>query len=116
MLCSVAKHLGSDDSTQEVGRTTRLRLVFASTLLSCYRRFLGALQQNRGQSRLLNLFVNQICKRITGGGGGFYLYRNNTLKNITVSTLLSHLIVSLCNSNFYMFKQEYYVIRIFVVL
>ena len=42
MLCTVVKHLRSGDSTQEVG-----------TLLSCYRRFLRALQQNRARSRPL---------------------------------------------------------------
>ena len=58
MLCSVVKHLGSGDSTQEVERNTRLRLVFPPTLLSCYRRFLSAcFQQNRAQSRFL-FFVN----------------------------------------------------------
>ena len=57
MFCSDVKHLGSGDSTQEVERNTRLRLVFLPTLLSCYRRFLGDLQQNRAQSRLLYLLI-----------------------------------------------------------
>ena len=35
VLCSAVKHLGSGWSTQEVGRNTRLRLVFSPTLLSC---------------------------------------------------------------------------------
>ena len=48
-LCSVVKHLGSGDSTQEVGRNTRLRLVFLPTFFSCYRHFLRALQRNRAQ-------------------------------------------------------------------
>ena len=37
--------------TQEVGRNTRLRLVFLPTLLSCSSCFLRALQQNRAQSK-----------------------------------------------------------------
>ena len=45
-------------STQEVGRNTRLRLVFPPTLLSCSCRFLRALQQNRAQSRLLYLLID----------------------------------------------------------
>ena len=40
---------------EEVGRNTRLRLVFLPTLLSCSNRFLRALQRNRAQSRLLYL-------------------------------------------------------------
>ena len=59
MLYSVVKHLGSGKSTQEVGRNTRLRLVFTPTLLSCSSRFLRALQQNRAQSRLLYLLNNK---------------------------------------------------------
>ena len=55
MLCSVVKHLGSSKSTQEVGRNTRLRLMFPPTLLSCSNRFLRAPQQNRAQPRLLYL-------------------------------------------------------------
>ena len=55
VLCSVVKRTGSGDSTQEVGRNTRLLLVFSPTLLSWYRRFLRALKQNRAQSRLLCL-------------------------------------------------------------
>ena len=39
----------------EVGRNTRLRLVFPPTLLSCSSHLLSALQQNRAQSRLLYL-------------------------------------------------------------
>ena len=35
MLCSVVKHLESGDSTQEVGRNTRLGLVF-SPLPACF--------------------------------------------------------------------------------
>ena len=65
MLCSVVKHLGSGKSTQEVGRNTRLRLVFPPTLLSCSSRFLRALQQNRAQSRLLyllNIIINIAAK------------------------------------------------------
>ena len=57
VLCSVVKHLGSGQSTQEVGRNTRLRLVFPPILLSCSSRFLRALQQNRAQSRLLYLLI-----------------------------------------------------------
>ena len=52
MLCSVVKHLGSDQSTQEVGKFFRIRPVFLPTLLSCSSRFLRALPQNRAQSRL----------------------------------------------------------------
>ena len=59
MLCSVVKHLGSGVSTHEVGRNTGLRLVFSPTLLSCYRRFPRALQQNREQLRLLYLFYDK---------------------------------------------------------
>ena len=40
VLCSVVKHLGSGWNTQEVGRNTRLRLVFPLTLLSCPSRFI----------------------------------------------------------------------------
>ena len=40
---------------QEVGRNTRRGRVFLSTLLACYNRLLRALQQNRAQSRLLDL-------------------------------------------------------------
>ena len=54
-LCSVEKHIGSGDSTQEVGRNTRLWLMFPPTLLLCYRRFLHALQQNIAQLRLFYL-------------------------------------------------------------
>ena len=54
-LCSV--HLGSGQSTQEVGRNTRLRLLFPPTLLSCSGCFLHALQQNRAHSRLLYLSI-----------------------------------------------------------
>ena len=54
-LCSVVKHLGSGQSTQEVRRNTRLRLVFLPTILSCSSRFLRALQPNRAQLRLLYL-------------------------------------------------------------
>ena len=61
MLWSVVKNLGGGDSTQEVGKNTRLRLVFPRTLLSCYPRFLRALQQNRAQSRLLYLVITA-CK------------------------------------------------------
>ena len=57
MLCSVVEQLESGDSTEEVGRNTRLRLVFPSSLLLCYRRFLRALQQTRAQSRLLYLLI-----------------------------------------------------------
>ena len=57
VLCSVVKHLGSGLSTQEVGRNTRLRLVFPPTLLLCSSRSLCALQQNRAQSRLLYLLI-----------------------------------------------------------
>ena len=57
VLCSVIKHLGSGWSTQEIGRNTRLRLVFLPTLLSCSNRFLRALQQNRAHSRLLYLLI-----------------------------------------------------------
>ena len=53
-LCTVVKHLGSGMSTQEV-RTKRCGCVFHPTFLSCSSRFLRALQQNRGQSRLLYL-------------------------------------------------------------
>ena len=60
VLCSVVKHLGSSQSTQEVGRNTRLRVVFPPTLLSCSSRFLRALQQNRAQSRLLYLLTISI--------------------------------------------------------
>ena len=56
VLCSVVKHLRRGDSTQDVGRNTRLRRV-SPALLSCYRRFLRALQQNRAQSRLLYLLI-----------------------------------------------------------
>ena len=59
MLCSVVKHLGSGDSPQEIGRNTRVRLVLPLTLLSCYHRFLRALQQNRVQSRLLYLLIKK---------------------------------------------------------
>ena len=41
----------------EVGRNTRLRLVFPPTLLLCSSRFLRTLQQNRAQSRLLYLLI-----------------------------------------------------------
>ena len=51
--------------TQEVGRNTRLRLVFPPTLLSCSSRFLRALQQNRAQSRLLYLLSINFKGRIT---------------------------------------------------
>ena len=47
--------LKTESNSQEVGRNTRLRLVFSPTLLSCSSRFLSALQQNRAQSRLLYL-------------------------------------------------------------
>ena len=43
VLSSVIKDLGSGDSTQEVDRNTRLRLVFPHTLLSCSCRFLRSL-------------------------------------------------------------------------
>ena len=48
--------------TQEV-RNTRIRLVFLPTLLSCSRRFLRALKQNRAQSRLLYLLnkIQELC-------------------------------------------------------
>ena len=49
MLCSVVKHLGSGDSTQEVGRNTQLPLVFPL-----------ALQQNRAQPRLLYLLTREV--------------------------------------------------------
>ena len=39
-LCSVVKHPGSDQSTQEVGRNTRLRVMTPSALLSCSSRIL----------------------------------------------------------------------------
>ena len=45
-------------STQEVGRNTRLRLVFPPILLSCSSRFLSALKQDIAQSRLLYLLNN----------------------------------------------------------
>ena len=54
-LCSVVKHLGSGQSTQEVGRNMRRSRVFLPTLLSCSSRFLCALQPNRTQLRLLYL-------------------------------------------------------------
>ena len=57
LCCSVVKHLGNSDNTQEVGRNTCLWLVFPPALLSCYCRFLHALQQNRSQSRLLYLLI-----------------------------------------------------------
>ena len=60
MLCFVVKHLGSGDSTQKVGRNTRLRLLLFPTLLSCYRRFPRALQQNRARSRLLYLLIRHL--------------------------------------------------------
>ena len=44
MLCSIVKPLRSGWSTQEVGRNTRLRLVFLPTLLSRSSRFLRVLQ------------------------------------------------------------------------
>ena len=44
--------------SQEVGRNTRIHLVFLPTLLSCFSRFLRALQQNRQQTRLLYLLTN----------------------------------------------------------
>ena len=49
---SVVRHLGSGDSTQEVERNTRQRLVFTPTPRLCYRHFLRALQQNRAQSMI----------------------------------------------------------------
>ena len=49
------KHLGSGMSTQEVGETKRCGRVFLPTLLSCFSRFLRALQQNRAQLRPLFL-------------------------------------------------------------
>ena len=55
LLCSVVKLLRSGQSTQEVGSKTQLRLVFLPTLLSCYSRYLLALQQNRAKTRPLNL-------------------------------------------------------------
>ena len=61
VLCSVAKHLGSGYSTQEVGRNTRTRLIFLPTLLSCSNRFLSALQQNSAQSRLLYLLIHRFA-------------------------------------------------------
>ena len=42
-------------SIKQASEITRLRLMFLTTLLSCFRRFLPALQQNRAQSRLLYL-------------------------------------------------------------
>ena len=42
-------------SLKQASEITRLRLMFLTTLLSCFRRFLPALQQNRAQSRLLYL-------------------------------------------------------------
>ena len=48
---------GKNDGSQEVERNTCLRLVFPPTPLSCYRRFLRALQQNRAQSRILYLLI-----------------------------------------------------------
>ena len=66
MPCSVVKHSGSGQNTQEVGRNTRLRLgswlrlVFFPTLLSCFSRFLRGLQQNRTQSRLLYLLISLV--------------------------------------------------------
>ena len=59
VFCFVIKYSGSGESTQEVGRNTRLRLVFFHTLLSYSRCFLRALfKQNRAQLRLLYLLNN----------------------------------------------------------
>ena len=48
--------------SQEVGRNSRLRLVFLPTLLSCTSRFLRALQQHRAQSRPLYLLIKKSHK------------------------------------------------------
>ena len=80
VLCSVMKHAGSRQSTQEVGRNMRCYHMFLPTLLPCSSGFLRALQQNRAQSRLLYLlnapvlwFLFQIIPliwRILEGGVG----------------------------------------------
>ena len=57
VLFTVVKHLGSGMNTQEVGETKRCGRVFHPTLLSCFNRFLRALQQNRAQSRLLHFLI-----------------------------------------------------------
>ena len=61
VLCSVVKHLGSGRSTQEVGRSSRLRLLFPPTLLSCSSRFLRTLQQNMmcNLTAVYKSFVNE---------------------------------------------------------
>ena len=65
VLCSVVKHAGSSQSTKEEQGETHDIVKCFSLLLECSSRFLSALQQNRAQSRLLNLSYNKESIKFT---------------------------------------------------